>query len=61
VPAQLGDHTVRAASTPVRDGKGIPLSLKLSHYDDKAVDFSQDSRKNSVLAVESYMGAFQMG
>jgi len=28
VPAQLGDHTVRAASTPVRDGKGTPLHFE---------------------------------
>jgi len=31
VPAQLGDHTVRAASTPVRDGKGTPLHFEKIH------------------------------
>ncbi|OQY33899.1 MAG: hypothetical protein B6I38_03025 [Anaerolineaceae bacterium 4572_5.1] len=28
MPAQLGDRTVRAASTPVRDGKGTPLHFE---------------------------------
>jgi len=41
VPAQLGDHTVRAASTPVRDGKGKLFSLKQNNM----MRYSQNSQK----------------
>ena len=34
MPAQLGDHTVRAASTPVRDGKGTPLHFEKIRWQD---------------------------
>jgi len=49
VVAQLGRH--KALPLP-RIIEKIPLSLKLSHYDDKVGDFSFASRKNSAFAVE---------
>ncbi|OQY30130.1 MAG: hypothetical protein B6I38_07610 [Anaerolineaceae bacterium 4572_5.1] len=61
MPAQLGDHTVRAASTPVRDGKGTPLHFEKIPCEDKmSKEIIHPWQTGATELIKYALGVFQM-